>query len=239
MGEREGDDGMRRPVRSYVLRQGRLTPAQRRALDALWPRFGVAPGPNPIDFATLFGRKAPVVVEIGFGNGEALAKSAAADPQSDFIGIEVHQPGVGHLLRLLDAGGIENVRVVCTDAVEWLRDRVPEGSLATVRIWFPDPWPKKRHHKRRIIQPEFVRLLAGKLAPGGLLHLATDWVPYAEHMLEVLSKEPDYRNRSPSGDYCERPSWRPLTRFEQRGQKLGHETRDLLFERVRSAPAGA
>jgi tRNA (guanine-N7-)-methyltransferase len=236
MGADKGKSGVRRPVRSYVLRQGRLTPAQQRALKTLWPRYGLEPGEGYVDFSELFGRTAPVVVEIGFGNGEALAESAAAEPGSDFVGIEVHQPGVGHLLRLLQARDIGNVRIVASDAVEWLQDQVPDASLAAVRIWFPDPWPKKRHHKRRLIQPGFVGLLARKMEKGGVLHLATDWVPYAEHMLEVLSGAPGFRNLSPVGDYCERPSWRPLTRFEKRGQKLGHETRDLLFQRQGQAP---
>ncbi len=232
MRDKRNDSSSHRPIRSYVLRQGRLTPAQKQALDESWPRFGIEPGDSPLNLRQLFGREAPVIVEIGFGNGDALATMAVQAPDHDFIGIEVHQPGVGHLLRLLEAGSINNVRVAMTDAVEFLRDRIPAGSLAGVRIWFPDPWPKKRHHKRRLIQQAFVHLLAGKIAPGGILHLATDWVPYAEHMLEVLSADPDFENLSSSGDYCNRPAWRPLTRFEQRGERLGHETRDLLFRHL-------
>jgi tRNA (guanine-N7-)-methyltransferase len=228
---RKADKG-RRKIRSYVLRQGRLTPAQKRALDELWPRYGIEPGPGPLDFADLFERQAPVIVEVGFGNGEALAEMAHQAPETDFLGIEVHQPGIGRLLRQLDREGIGNVRVAASDAVEFLRDRVADATLAGVRIWFPDPWPKKRHHKRRLIQAPFVQLLARKMAPGAILHLATDWVPYAEHMLEVLGAAPAFENLSPTGDYCDRPSWRPLTRFEKRGERLGHETRDLLFRRL-------
>jgi tRNA (guanine-N7-)-methyltransferase len=221
-----------------VLRQGRLTPAQKQALETLWPLYGIEPGAGWLKFAALFGRRAPVVVEVGFGNGEALAEMAGRDPDTDFIGIEVHQPGVGHLLRLLEAGGVRNVRVAATDAVEFLRDRIPDGSLAGVRVWFPDPWPKKRHHKRRLIQAAFIGLLAKKMSPGAVLHLATDWLPYAEHMLEVLAAEAAFENLSPSGDYCERPQWRPMTRFEQRGEKLGHQTRDLLYRRVGDGTGG-
>lgn len=229
-------DGARRPIRSYVLRQGRLTPAQKRALEDLWPRFGIEPETAPLDCAALFGRQAPVMVEVGFGNGEALVEMARQAPDVDFIGIEVHQPGIGHLLRQLEAGDIRNVRVAACDAGEFLRERIADAALAGVRIWFPDPWPKKRHHKRRLIQAPFVQLLARKLAPGAILHLATDWVPYAEHMLDVLSAAPEYENLSPTGDYCARPPWRPETRFEQRGERLGHETRDLLFRRLPGQP---
>ena len=171
-------------------------------------------------------------MEVGFGNGEALAETARNEPGANFVGIEVHQPGIGHLLRLLHAGGIENVRVAAVDAVDFLRERVADGLLAGVRIWFPDPWPKKRHHKRRLVQEPFVRLLASKMAPGAILHLATDWVPYAEQMLEVVGDAAAFENLSASGEYSERPPWRPLTRFERRGERLGHETRDLLFRRT-------
>lgn len=230
----------RRPIRSYVLRQGRLTPAQKQALDALWPKFGIEAGQGVLDLASLFGRTAPVVLEIGFGNGDALAEIAQATPGQDFIGVEVHQPGVGHLLRLLDAAGVDNVRVAAFDVVEFLSECVPGEALAEVRIWFPDPWPKKRHHKRRLVQPGFIRLLADKMAPGAILHLATDWAPYAEHMLEVLTAADGFENLSGSGGYCDRPAWRPLTRFELRGQRLGHASHDLLFSRgsdtVKSGP---
>ena len=226
---RPGAKGLR-PIRSYVLRQGRLTTAQKQALSEGWPRYGIDPSVR-LDPDAVFGRAAPLILEIGFGNGEALAALAQAEPDKNFIGVEVHQPGVGHLLRLLDADSIDNVRVVAVDAVEWLQARVPDASLNGVRIWFPDPWPKKRHHKRRLVQPGFVDLLARKVAGGGVLHLATDWVPYAEHMLAVLSEHSGFTNLSPTGDFCARPAWRPMTRFERRGTRLGHETRDLLFER--------
>lgn len=220
-----------RTVRSYVLRGGRLTPGQQRALDELYPRWGVPDGEGTLDFPSLFGRSAPVVVEIGFGNGESTWRMAQSEPETDFIGVEVHAPGVGRLLLSMEEHSIENLRVAQADAVPFLRERIAEASLAGVRIYFPDPWHKKRHHKRRLVQPPFVELLARKLRPGGLLHLATDWVPYAEHMLEVMTGSDAFTNRSPSGDYCPQPAWRPDTKYERRGDRLGHETRDLLFER--------
>ena len=226
----------RRRIRSYVLRAGRTTPGQQRALDELLPRFGVPDGEHVVDFGALFGRRAPLVLEIGFGNGEATWRMARDEPEKNFVGLEVHPPGVGHLLLAIEEHRLENLRVACADAVPFLRDRVGDGALDGVRIWFPDPWPKKRHHKRRIVQPPFVELLARKLRPGGLLHLATDWVPYAEHMLEVLATSPAFENRSPTGDWCEKPAWRPVTKYQRRGERLGHEVRDLVFERVGAAP---
>lgn len=221
----------RRPVRSYVLRQGRLTDAQARALDELWPRYGIEDGDTPVDPAALFGRAAPLIVEIGFGDGAATWRMAQAEPDKNFIGIEVHQPGVGRLLQALEQHGLDNVRVACTDAVPFLRDRLAEASIAELRIYFPDPWPKKRHHKRRIVQPEFLDLAATRLCAGGLLHLATDWRNYAEHMLDVLGAHPAFENRSPTGDWCPRPPWRPETKYERRGQRLGHDSFDLVFRR--------
>ncbi|HET6603081.1 MAG TPA: tRNA (guanosine(46)-N7)-methyltransferase TrmB [Xanthomonadaceae bacterium] len=221
----------RRPVRSFVLRQGRLTPAQARALDALWPRYGLEPCQGPRDFDAVFGRQAPRVVEIGFGNGEALHFAAANEPQFDFIGIEVHRPGVGRLLNALAADGLDNVRVYCADAVEVLHGEIADASLQQVRIWFPDPWPKKRHHKRRLVQPAFARLLAAKLRPGGLLHLATDWHDYAEHMWDVLDAAPGFVNRAGPRGSVPRPPWRRQTHFEQRGVRLGHGVWDLLYDR--------
>ena len=234
--DRAGKPGARRPVRSFVLRGGRLTDGQRRALEELWPRWGIDPGPAALDFEALFGNSAPVVMEIGFGNGTALLAMAAAEPQHNFLGVEVHRPGVGRLLLGLEERGIGNVRVVCADAVELLRDRIPPASLDGVRIYFPDPWPKKRHHKRRIVQPAFVGLLAARLKPGGILHLATDWAPYAEHMLEVLRGQPAFENLSPDGRCCERPDWRPRTKYERRGERLGHAVADLVLRR-RADPA--
>ena len=221
----------RRAVRSFVLRAGRLTRAQQRALDELYPQHGIDESPGLLDLEQLFGRRAPVVVEIGFGNGAATWRMARQEPDVNFIGLEVHPPGVGHLLLALQERQLQNVRVAMTDAVAFLEQRLADECLSGVRIYFPDPWPKKRHHKRRIIQPAFVDLLARKLAPGGLLHLATDWVPYAEHMLEVLSASPSFTNLSPVGDYHPQPEWRPDSKYAQRGDRLGHEIRDLLFER--------
>jgi tRNA (guanine-N7-)-methyltransferase len=229
---------VRRPVRSYVLRGGRLTDGQKRALDELWPRWGVGDGAGPLDFAEVFGNPAPVILEIGFGNGGATWRMAQAEPQHNFLGVEVHRPGVGRLLLHLAEHGIDNVRVACADAVEFLRQRVPPATLAGVRIYFPDPWPKKRHHKRRIVQPAFVGLLAARMAPGALLHLATDWAPYAEHMREVMAGAPDFEPRSSgSGAGC-RPDWRPETKYERRGERLGHTVYDLVYRRRPSPPPG-
>lgn len=221
-----------RRIRSFVLREGRITPAQQRAFDAHWPRYGLDYAGAPRDFDAVFGRRAPRVLEIGFGNGEALAWAAAHDPARDYLGIEVHGPGVGRLMNALAAQGSDNVRIYKHDAVEVLEREIAPASLAEVRIWFPDPWPKKRHHKRRLIQPGFVALLAARVAPGGLLHLATDWADYAAHMLEVLEAAPQWRNRLGAGRYAERPPWRIETHFERRGMRLGHGVWDLLYERT-------
>ena len=221
-----------RLIRSFVLREGRMTDAQQRAFVDYWPRYGIDHAGNPQDFAALFGRHAPLVMEIGFGNGEALAWSSAQDTARDFIGVEVHGPGVGRLLNALAERDATNVRVYRHDAVEVLTQDLAPGTLSEVRIWFPDPWPKKRHHKRRLIQPDFVALLATRVAAGGLLHLATDWQPYAEHMLAVLEAAPDWRNAAESGAYADQPAWRMETHFERRGRKLGHGVWDLLYRRV-------
>jgi tRNA (guanine-N7-)-methyltransferase len=218
-----------RPIRSFVLRAGRMGPGQQRALDELGPRFVLPFEPRPLDFAATFGRSAPTVLEIGFGMGDATARIAAAQPGTDFIGIEVHQPGVGALLKRIGELGLSNLRLLQHDAVEVLQAMIPPQSLAGVHIYFPDPWHKKRHHKRRLLQPAFVAHLATRLARGGYLHCATDWQPYAEQMLELLSAEPLLRN-SGTG-YAARPDWRPLTKFEARGLKLGHGVWDLLFLR--------
>ncbi len=228
------DDPAQRPVRSFVLRQSRTSDAQRRAFDALLPRFGLAWTGQPIDFAAVFGRTAPVVVEIGFGMGDETARVAAARPDVDFVGIEVHLPGVGNLLKHIDADDLTNVRVVRHDAVEVLTQMVAPASLAALHIWFPDPWPKKRHHKRRLIQPAFVALAASRLAPGGYLHLATDWAEYAQQMLDVLGAEPTLVNSAVTG-FAPRPAWRPETRFERRGLGLGHAVFDLVFNRRRDS----
>ena len=226
----------RRRVRSFVLRQGRFTPAQQRAFDELWPRFGLDYTGTPRDFDAAFGRHAPRVLEIGFGNGEALRFAAARDPARDYLGIEVHAPGVGRLLNALAADDARNVRLYHHDAVEVLAHEVADGSpdgggLDEIRIYFPDPWHKKRHHKRRLVQPEFANLIVAKLAPGGRLHLATDWQDYAEQMWDVLDATPGLRNRAGPRGSVPRPEWRPQTHFETRGQKLGHGVWDLLYDR--------
>jgi tRNA (guanine-N7-)-methyltransferase len=223
-----------RPIRSYVRREGRMTEAQRRALTELLPRYGIAAeGEGPLDFATIFGRRAPVALEIGFGAGEALAAMARAQPERDFLGIEVYRPGVGRLLQRLAAENLHNVRVMIADAKEVLSARIPDESLAAVYLFFPDPWPKKRHHKRRLVQPDFAALLCRRLAPRGLIHAATDWEDYAAQMLEVFSRTPGLENAAgPGRCYAERPPERPLTRFERRGQALGHRVYDLLFRKV-------
>jgi len=218
-----------RAIRSYVLRAGRMGPGQQRALDELGPRFVLPFAAQPLDFARTFGRQAPVVLEIGFGMGDATARVAASMPDIDFIGIEVHLPGVGALLKRIAEAGLTNLRLVRHDAVEVLAQMIPADALAGVHLWFPDPWHKKRHHKRRLVQPGFVGQLVDHLEPGGYLHCATDWQPYAEQMLQVLSAEPRLRNTAEA--YAPRPAWRPRTKFEARGLKLGHGVWDLLFRR--------
>ena len=218
-----------RRIRSYVVRPGRIGPGQARALAELGPRFVLPFQAAPVDFAAAFGRRAPLVVEIGFGMGDATAKIAAARPGTDFLGIEVHPPGVGALLKRIGELELRNVRIVQHDAVEVLEHMIAPGSLAGVHVFFPDPWHKSRHHKRRLVQPPFVRLLASRLAPGARLHCATDWEPYAVQMLEVLSGEPELRNSA--AGYAERPALRPLTKFENRGLGLGHGVWDLVFEK--------
>lgn len=220
----------RRPVRSYVLRQGRMSTAQRRAIDALLPRHGIAFQSRTLDLDAAFGRRAPHVLEIGSGMGETTAAIAAARPEADFLALEVHGPGVGSLLRRIDAAGLRNLKVIQHDALEVLTTMIGEGTLDGVHVFFPDPWPKKRHHKRRIFQPAFARLVASRLAPGGYLHAATDWEPYAEWILGVLQGEPLLRNRFAA--YAPRPEYRPLTKFEARGLRLGHRVHDLVFERI-------
>lgn len=221
-----------RNIRSFVLRKGRLTIAQQLALDELWPHYGIEKGNTVLDFDDHFERSADVILEIGFGNGESTWQMAQQEPEKNFIGVEVHEPGVGHLLMALEEQHIDNVRIACEDAVPFLQQRIADASLAGVRIYFADPWPKKRHHKRRIIQPDFVSQLARCMTSGGILHLATDWQPFAEHVLKVMQSSADFVNLSPTGDYYERPEWRPYTKYEERGEKLGHEVRDLLYQRA-------
>jgi len=220
----------RRGIKSYVLRAGRITAAQKRALEDLMPRFGLPFAGKPLDLDAAFGRRAPRVLEIGFGNGDTLVEIAAKAPGTDFIGAEVHPPGVGHCLLAIEAAGLTNVRVVEHDAVEVLREGLAPASLDEVLLYFPDPWPKKRHHKRRLLKPAFVHALALRLAPGGYLHVATDWEDYAQDILATLAAEPLLANTA--ADFAPRPAHRPLTKFEARGLKLGHGVWDLLFSRA-------
>ncbi|HSV71527.1 MAG TPA: tRNA (guanosine(46)-N7)-methyltransferase TrmB [Methylibium sp.] len=218
-----------RPIRSFVLRAGRMGPGQARALAELGPRFLLPYQPAVADWDAVFGRRAPRVLEIGFGMGDATARIAAARPDTDFIGCEVHAPGVGALLKRIGEQSLSNLRLVQYDAVEVLEHMVAPGSLAGIHLFFPDPWHKKKHHKRRLVQPAFVAKLVTRLAPGATLHFATDWQPYAEQMLEVLAAEPALANTA--AGYAPRPDYRPLTKFEQRGLKLGHGVWDLVFTR--------
>src|SRR5689334_20842788 len=218
-----------RSIRSFVTRAGRITEAQQRALDELWPRYGVEYSPMPLDLDVLFARAAPRTLEIGFGNGEHLASLALANPERDYFGIEVHRPGVGHLFMLAAANGSTNLRASQHDAVEVLREQIMPAALDEVLVLFPDPWHKKRHHKRRLIQPPFVELVASRMKAGGVFRLATDWEEYAHQMLEVLGASASFANLSPSGDWMPRPEERAPTRFEKRGARLGHGVWDLAF----------
>lgn len=216
-------------IRSFVLRQGRVSNAQQRHYDEGMPRWGIPHAAGALDLNAIFGRTAPKILEIGCGMGETTATIAAAHPENDYLGIEVHAPGVGSLLKEIATRELGNLRVIRHDAVEVLRDMIPHGTLAGIHVYFPDPWPKKRHHKRRLIQPPFVHELALRLAPGGYLHCATDWEEYAQQMLAVLSAEPLLRNTAEG--FAPRPEWRPQTKFETRGLRLGHGVWDVLFRR--------
>lgn len=224
-------DSRRRTIRSFVRRAGRMTPSQQRALDELWPVFGIEFSTRPVDFGTVFGREAPVVLEIGFGNGDTLVQQAAEHPDKDFVGIEVHEPGVGHCLLRAKDTGVTNLRLISHDAVEVLAEQIPAASLSRVNLYFPDPWPKKRHHKRRIVQAPFLDLVAERLQPGGALHIATDWSNYAEHIDEVMNDCGRFdcvEDREHNGD---RALDRPQTKFERRGLTKGHRIRDWKFVR--------
>ncbi|MFO1338514.1 MAG: tRNA (guanosine(46)-N7)-methyltransferase TrmB [Burkholderiaceae bacterium] len=223
----------RRAVRSFVLRAGRMGTGQQRALETLGPRFVLPFAATPLDPVAVYGRRAPLVLEIGFGMGAATAEIAAARPDTDFLGVEVHTPGVGALLKRIGETGLANLRIVQHDAVQVLDEMIAPASLAGVHIFFPDPWHKKKHNKRRLVQPPFVARLVSRLAPGGYLHCATDWQPYAEQMLEVLSAEPGLTNTAEG--YAPKPAYRPLTKFEARGLRLGHGVWDLVFTRKPSA----
>lgn len=218
-----------RPIRSFVRREGRITPAQARALKELGPRYGVDLIDTPIDFARLYGRSATVILEIGFGNGEALLAAAKAHPEVNYLGIEVYRPGVGGLLRRLESEALENVRVILADAKDVFAKLLPDGSVTAIQLFFPDPWPKKRHHKRRLVQPDFAELMARKLKPGGYIHLATDWQDYATHMVSVLSQTPGLLRAGRNSLTQEYSGIRPTTKFETRGKKLGYEIWEMVY----------
>lgn len=221
-----------RTIRSYVLRQGRLTTGQDRAFAMHWDRFGIAASPRSLlDFPEIFGNLNPVWLEIGFGDGESLLRMALDHPEKNFLGVEVHRPGVGHLLIRLAESDVQNVRIVCSDAMDLLRRRIPPASVERILVFFPDPWPKKRHHKRRIVQPELVELAGRALSTRGALHLATDWEEYARHMLATLSASPLFENATGAGNFVLPPPPRPDTKFEHRGRRLGHGVWDLIFLR--------
>ena len=225
------DSRPRRPIRSFILREGRLTHGQSRALDRLMPVYGRDARDGTINAGQWFGRQAPLVVEIGFGNGEALVDMAIQEPHWNFIGLEVHRPGVGHLLLRLESQEIDNVRVIADDAVEVLSRDFEDGSIDRICLYFPDPWPKKKHHKRRIVQDGFMAMISAKLAPGGIFHFATDWEDYAFHALEIIDRSPGLTNLAGGGCFSPRPGERPLTKFEQRGLNLGHGVWDILAQK--------
>ncbi|MEM6640837.1 MAG: tRNA (guanosine(46)-N7)-methyltransferase TrmB [Pseudomonadota bacterium] len=230
------DTPFQRQIRSFVRREGRLTPAQSRAIDAHWPTLGIDYDGRELDLDRVFGRKAGRVLEIGIGNGDALVHMATNDPERDYIGIEVHTPGIGHALRAAGAGNIANVRLIKHDAMDVLTHSIPAGQIERINLFFPDPWPKKRHHKRRIVQTPFLDLVFRALSPGGLLHTATDWEPYALHMLETLLADKRFINLADGEDLetgaVPRPDERPLTRFEKRGHRRGHGVWDFKFTRA-------
>ncbi|MCC1496222.1 tRNA (guanosine(46)-N7)-methyltransferase TrmB [Alcanivorax sp. 1008] len=220
-----------RKVRSFVLREGRLTAGQQKALDSLWPRFGLERSGGVLDAPGVFGRDAPRVLEVGYGMGHSLVQMATAEPDKDFIGIEVHRPGVGALLMAIEEAGVTNLRSYCDDAVDILEECIADASLARVQLYFPDPWHKKKHHKRRIVQSPWVQLVQRKLKPGGLLHMATDWQDYAGHMLVIMQAQTGWQNLAGDQNFAARPDWRPETKFERRGARLGHGVWDLLYQK--------
>ncbi len=218
-------------IRSFILRQGRATAGQKLAIETLWDKYCLDPK-HHYHFDKIFDNNAPIIIEIGFGNGDSLAKMAAANPEKNYIGIEVHRPGVGHLMMLLEQQQLTNVRIYHHDAINILEQHIPDHSLSGVQLFFPDPWQKRRHHKRRIVSYNFLELLTKKLVIGGYFHAATDWEDYAKEMLKILSTQPDFINNSSSKCYCQRPDYRPLTKFEQRGIRLGHRVWDLIFKKL-------
>ena len=221
-----------RTVRSFVVRGGRMTEGQERAYSEVWPTMGLDVEQGMLDLTEVFGREAPVVLEIGFGMGDSLVAMAEAMPEKNYIGVEVHRPGVGRLLNNASEAGLTNMRVFCTDALDVLAKSIPDGSLETVQLFFPDPWHKKKHNKRRIVQPAFAETIRKKLRVGGQFHMATDWEPYAEHMMEVMTAAPGYENAEGQGQYAPQPEWRPVTKFQRRGERLGHGVWDLMFTRI-------
>lgn len=221
-----------RTVKSFVLRAGRMTEGQQKAMEDVWPQMGLELQNGMLNLADVFGREAPVVLEIGFGMGDSLIEMAKDQPEKNYIGIEVHRPGVGRILSNVEKAGLTNIRVFCDDAIEVLAQCIPDESLDCIQLFFPDPWHKKRHHKRRIVQPEFAQTLRKKLKVGGVFHMATDWENYAEHMMEVMSAAAGYQNVAGDGQYSPQPEWRPVTKFQKRGERLGHGVWDLMFEKT-------
>lgn len=228
------DEAKKRTTRSYVLRAGRMTEAQDKAYQTLWDEYGLVCQHQQLGLRETFGRDAPVVFEIGFGMGDSLLSQALSEPDRDFVGVEVHKPGVGRLMNEAKKAGVTNLRVICEDAVEVLSDGLGPQSLEGVQIYFPDPWHKKRHYKRRLVQLQFINLMAHRVRLGGFCHLATDWAPYAEWMVEMFSQTATWQNTSENGDFVPRPARRPITKFETRGERLGHEVFDLIYERKAS-----
>ena len=228
------EDMKKRTIRSFVLRPGRMTDAQKRSYQTLWDEYGLVCNHRLLNVRKIFGRKAPVVLEIGFGMGDSLLRQTLNEPDRDFIGVEVHKPGVGRLMNQAKKAGATNLRVICEDAVDVLSGGFGPQSLEGVQIYFPDPWYKKRHHKRRIVQPDFTSLLAHRVRLGGFCHLATDWAPYAKWIVEIFSQSAAWHNTSEAGDFVPRPERRPITKFETRGERLGHNVFDLLYQRKAS-----
>lgn len=222
----------KRTIRSFVVRGGRMTEGQQKAYDANWAVYGLDVNQGRIAYEDVFGRQSDVVIEVGFGMGASLIEMAKNAPENDYIGIEVHPPGVAKLMMLAKEAGLTNIRVYCHDAIEIMADCLPQGQATTFQLFFPDPWHKKKHNKRRIVQPLFAQQVRNILKPGGQFHMATDWEPYAEHMLEVMEAQDNYENAAGKGHYHPRPDWRPLTKFEQRGEKLGHGVWDLLYTKL-------